>query len=89
MKKIALTFLVALALTSCIGVTDKKTEMTGNVMESITTYETGNTYIDKEFIIRELTYKGHEYIWVKEANGYKGYFGISHSGSCPCHNKTN
>lgn len=80
MKKILLSFIGLLCLTSCSEhvatevKTDEKTEV----------YKKQNKYSSSPFILYKFEYEGHTYLYFKEAIMSEGYAGLTHDENCKC-----
>lgn len=88
MNKIKLTICAAICalctLSSCGDVVKDEHIIKDNSVVHRVTYS-NNSKSYESFQINKITYEGHEYLYVREKCGYAGYFGITHSGNCPCH----
>ena len=89
MKKIKLSicaFICALyGLTSCGTPQSKEAHAEGNAVVQTTTWSDGHQSHCR-FHINKVMFEGHEYLYVIYSSGHQGYFGITHSGTCPCNN---
>ena len=88
MKKIKLgicTVICALcALTSCTDEVSESHTVNSNTITCTRTYS-NNLSCSSSFEIHKMVFEGHECLYVIESAGHRGYFGLTHSGNCPCH----
>ena len=89
MKKIKLgicAFICALyGLTGCGTPQSRDAHAEGSTIVQTTTWSDGHQSHSR-FHINKVIFEGHEYLYVIHSSGRQGYFGITHSGTCPCNN---
>lgn len=94
MKKIKLGICAVIcalcALSSCTNGSAQRThDATPPANEVVVTVTHANGPTKDKIKLYKFTYEGHEYLYFVDAGYRIACAGLTHSGTCPCHNKTN
>ena len=93
MKKIKLVICAAIctlcAFSSCTNGLAQQAHNATPANEVAITVTMVNRPTKDKVRLCKFTYEGHEYLYFVESGYRIACAGLTHSGTCPCHNKTN